>query len=111
VTTVIRLDAGKPEDFAEVTAEHFPVPPDFPDLGGTHDHRNQRYWRGCRRRARALPSYASTYIVRVDIRGEVKTMVLLDLQAMEPAGGYDDCHDRDRRRGDSGSDISLLLCG
>ncbi len=38
-------------------------------------------------------------------------MVLLDLQAMEPAGGYDDCHDRDRRRGDSGSDISLLLCG
>jgi hypothetical protein len=37
-------------------------------------------------------------------------MVLLDLQAMEPAGGYDDCHDRDRDRC-CGSDISLLLCG
>jgi SapB morphogen precursor RamS len=36
-------------------------------------------------------------------------MVLLDLQAMEPAGGYDDCHDRCHDR--CGSDISLLLCG
>jgi hypothetical protein len=38
-------------------------------------------------------------------------MVLLDLQAMEPAGGYDDCHDDCRRHRDCGSDISLLLCG
>ncbi|MDQ2788570.1 MAG: SapB/AmfS family lanthipeptide [Actinomycetota bacterium] len=38
-------------------------------------------------------------------------MVLLDLQAMEPAGGYDDCHDRHRRDHEGGSDISLLLCG
>ncbi|MFZ0876774.1 MAG: class III lanthionine synthetase LanKC, partial [Pseudonocardiaceae bacterium] len=29
LTTVIRLDAGKPEDFAEVIAEYFPVPADF----------------------------------------------------------------------------------
>ncbi|MGB6162179.1 MAG: SapB/AmfS family lanthipeptide [Pseudonocardiaceae bacterium] len=36
-------------------------------------------------------------------------MALLDLQAMAPAGGYDDCHDRDRDR--CGSEISLLLCG
>jgi hypothetical protein len=36
-------------------------------------------------------------------------MVLLDLQAMEPSGGYDDCHDRRDRH--CGSDISLLLCG
>jgi hypothetical protein len=35
-------------------------------------------------------------------------MALLDLQAMEPSGGYDDCHDRDRCYG---SEISLLLCG
>jgi hypothetical protein len=40
-------------------------------------------------------------------------MVLLDLQAMEPAGGYDDCHEGHRRGHgcDCGSDISLLLCG
>lgn len=36
-------------------------------------------------------------------------MALLDLQAMEPAGGYDDCHNRCDER--CGSDISLLLCG
>jgi tRNA A-37 threonylcarbamoyl transferase component Bud32 len=29
LTAIIRLDAGKPEDFAEVIAEHFPVPPAF----------------------------------------------------------------------------------
>ncbi|MGH3753513.1 MAG: class III lanthionine synthetase LanKC [Pseudonocardiaceae bacterium] len=29
LTAMIRLDAGKPEDFAEVIAEHFPVPPAF----------------------------------------------------------------------------------
>ena len=39
-------------------------------------------------------------------------MVLLDLQAMEPSGGYDDCHDcYGRRDRHCGSDISLLLCG
>jgi hypothetical protein len=40
-------------------------------------------------------------------------MALLDLQAMEPSGGFDDCHSfghggRDRC---CGSDLSLLLCG
>ncbi|HWR48907.1 MAG TPA: SapB/AmfS family lanthipeptide [Pseudonocardiaceae bacterium] len=37
-------------------------------------------------------------------------MALLDLQAMEPSGGYDDCHDRCDRGGCCGSEISLLLC-
>jgi hypothetical protein len=36
-------------------------------------------------------------------------MALLDLQAMEPSGGYDDCY-RDRNDHCCGSDISLLLC-
>jgi hypothetical protein len=35
-------------------------------------------------------------------------MSLLDLQAMEPSGGYDDCHDRCHG---SDSGLSLLLCG
>lgn len=39
-------------------------------------------------------------------------MALLDLQGMEPSGGYDDCrghgHDSDRC---CGSGLSLLLCG
>jgi hypothetical protein len=35
-------------------------------------------------------------------------MALLDLQSMEPSGGYDDCHDHNRCYG---SEISLLLCG
>ncbi|MBV9160825.1 MAG: SapB/AmfS family lanthipeptide [Pseudonocardiales bacterium] len=39
-------------------------------------------------------------------------MALLDLQAMEPSGGYDDCHDHyDRCDRRCGSEISLLLCG
>jgi predicted Ser/Thr protein kinase len=29
LTAMIRLDAGKPEDFADIIAEHFPVPPAF----------------------------------------------------------------------------------
>ncbi|MGH3671041.1 MAG: class III lanthionine synthetase LanKC [Pseudonocardiaceae bacterium] len=29
LTTIIRLDDGKPGEFAEVIAEHFPVPPEF----------------------------------------------------------------------------------
>jgi Lanthionine-containing peptide SapB precursor RamS len=37
-------------------------------------------------------------------------MALLDLQAMEPSGGYDDCHDYDRDRCGCGSELSLLLC-
>ena len=37
-------------------------------------------------------------------------MALLDLQAMEPAGGYDDCHGHDRDHC-CGSGLSLLLCG
>jgi hypothetical protein len=36
-------------------------------------------------------------------------MALLDLQAMEPAGGYDDCHGRGRDHC-CGSGLSLLLC-
>jgi hypothetical protein len=36
-------------------------------------------------------------------------MALLDLQAMEPSGGYDDCYDRHERCG-CGSELSLLLC-
>jgi tRNA A-37 threonylcarbamoyl transferase component Bud32 len=29
LTAIIRLDVGKPEDFADIIAEHFPVPPAF----------------------------------------------------------------------------------
>ncbi len=36
-------------------------------------------------------------------------MALLDLQAMEPAGGYEGCNDRCHEGG--GSEISLLICG
>jgi hypothetical protein len=36
-------------------------------------------------------------------------MALLDLQAMEPAGGYDDCHGHGHDC--CGSGLSLLLCG
>ncbi len=35
-------------------------------------------------------------------------MALLDLQAMAPSGGYDDCHDRGHDC--CGSGLSLLLC-
>ncbi|HEV7827818.1 MAG TPA: SapB/AmfS family lanthipeptide [Pseudonocardiaceae bacterium] len=38
-------------------------------------------------------------------------MALLDLQAMEPAGGYDDCHGHGRDEHCCGSGLSLLLCG
>ncbi|MFY9809288.1 MAG: class III lanthionine synthetase LanKC [Pseudonocardiaceae bacterium] len=52
LTAMIRLDAGKPEDFAEVIAEHFPVPPAFladavRTITGAGD--------SPRRRVRALP--------------------------------------------------------
>jgi hypothetical protein len=35
-------------------------------------------------------------------------MALLDLQAMQPSGGFDDCHGHSEC---CGSGISLLLCG
>ena len=41
-------------------------------------------------------------------------MALLDLQGMEPSGGYDDCNDHFGHGGQSrccGSGLSLLLCG
>ena len=41
-------------------------------------------------------------------------MALLDLQAMEPSGGYDDCHSFGHGHGRDrccGSGLSLLLCG
>jgi hypothetical protein len=40
-------------------------------------------------------------------------MALLDLQGMEPSGGYDDCNDfgRGGRSRCCGSGLSLLLCG
>ncbi|MDQ3761574.1 MAG: class III lanthionine synthetase LanKC [Actinomycetota bacterium] len=56
LTAMIRLDAGKPADFAEVIAEHFPVPPAFlaeavqTITGASGTDRDVP-----RRRARALP--------------------------------------------------------
>lgn len=54
LTTLFRLDAGKAADFADVIAEHFPLPPDFLDEavrtitgagdrseGGLRQHRNK----------------------------------------------------------------------
>jgi hypothetical protein len=57
LTAIIRLDAGKPLDFAEVIAEHFPVPPAFLDeavrtiTGGGGANGDAP-----RRRARPLPA-------------------------------------------------------
>jgi hypothetical protein len=57
LTAIIRLDAGKPMDFAEVIAEHFPVPPAFLDeavrtiTGGGGANGDAP-----RRRARPLPA-------------------------------------------------------
>jgi tRNA A-37 threonylcarbamoyl transferase component Bud32 len=57
LTALIRLDAGKPADFAEVIAEHFPVPPAFLDeavctiTGGSGRNDDAP-----RRRNRALPA-------------------------------------------------------
>lgn len=57
LTAVIRLDAGKPEDFAEVIAEHFPVPPDFlAEAVRTITGPSGTDGDAARRRARALPS-------------------------------------------------------
>ncbi|MBV9728352.1 MAG: class III lanthionine synthetase LanKC [Pseudonocardiales bacterium] len=57
LTAMIRLDAGKPEDFAEVIAEHFPVPLAFlAEAVRTITGTSGTDWNAPQRRARALPS-------------------------------------------------------
>jgi tRNA A-37 threonylcarbamoyl transferase component Bud32 len=57
LTALIRLDAGKPADFAEVIVEHFPVPPAFLDEAvRTITGVSGRNEDAPRRRNRALPA-------------------------------------------------------
>jgi tRNA A-37 threonylcarbamoyl transferase component Bud32 len=56
LTAMIRLDAGKPKDFAEVIAEHFPVPPAFlTEAVRTITGAGEGDREVSQRRARALP--------------------------------------------------------
>jgi tRNA A-37 threonylcarbamoyl transferase component Bud32 len=56
LTTLIRLDAGKPEEFIEVIAEHFPVPPAFlSEAVRTITKAGDPDRDAARRRVRALP--------------------------------------------------------
>jgi tRNA A-37 threonylcarbamoyl transferase component Bud32 len=77
LTTMIRLDAGKPEDFAEVIAEHFPVPPAFlaeavRTITGTSGTDGDVP----RRRARALPPLPDGLTGWIAARDSIVTGIL-----------------------------------
>jgi hypothetical protein len=77
LTAMIRLDAGKPEDFVEVITEHFPVPPTFlPEAVRTIAGTGSTGQGAPRRRAEALPPLPSATAGWVTVRNSIVAGIL-----------------------------------